>query len=193
MKKLIFTILAMTISSITLAGPFGLSMGMKKSQFKELNPTGNMFVYDTKTVPIPSSIFESYALHIGDRNGLSVITAFTEVISSNRYGFSLKERFNSLKGALEKKYGKHRLEDLLLSGSIWDKPEDFMIGLSKNERYLRAYWNNEEKSNLSDDLKSIVLIAAAIDSERGMVYVHYEFTNSEAFHAEREAIDSEAL
>lgn len=193
MKKIIFTFLVMAISNAALAGPFGLSMGMKKSQFKGLKSTDNMFIYTTETVPKPSSMFESYVLQVGDRNGLCAVKALTDIISTNRYGMSIKEKFNSLKGELEKKYGKHKLQDVLLPGSIWDDPEDFMMGLSKEERYLRAFWDEEERSNLSDDLKSIVLVAAGLSSDKGVVYIQYEFTNSEACDMERKAIDSEAL
>jgi len=126
-------------------------------------------------------------------NGLCVVKAISDTISTNRYGIALKEKFNSLKNALAKKYGKHKTHDILLPGSIWDQPEDFMMGLTKNERYFRAYWDAEEKSTLTDKLKSIILVAAGLGSENGVVYIQYDFENTEKCDKEREALDANAL
>lgn len=106
---------------------------------------------------------------------------------------ALKERFNSLKEALSKKYGKHETQDFLMPGSIWDEPEDFMAGLTKDERYLRTYWDAEEKSNLTDNLKSIILYAGGLGDEKGALYIQYEFENSEKCDQERTALDANAL
>jgi len=193
MKKVIATSAFMVVSTFAQAGPFGLSMGMQKSQIEGLESTGTPFTYETSSVPTPSSQFETYVMQIGDKNGLCVVKAISQTISTNRYGVALKERFSSLKEALSNKYGSHKTQDFLMSGSIWDEPEDFMTGLTKNERYLRAYWDAEEKSDLTDNLKAIVLVAAGLGSEKGAVYIQYEFENSEECDQEREALDADAL
>lgn len=180
-------------STLVQAGPFGLSMGMNKSQIKGLENIDAPFMYKTKTVPTPSSQLETYVMQIGDKNGLCVVKAISDVISTNRYGLALKGKFNGLKEALEKKYGKHKTQDFLLPGSIWDEPEDFMAGLKKKERYLRAYWDAEEKSTLTDNLKAIMLAAVGLGHEEGIIYIQYEFENSEKCDQESKALDANAL
>lgn len=133
MKKIITAAAFLAASTLAQAGPFGLSMGMPKSQIKGLEGTGTPFMYTTESVPTPSSQFKTYVMQVGDKNGLCVIKAISDTISTNRYGFALKDKFNALKDALTKKYGKHKTQDFLMPGSIWDEPEDFMAGLTKNE------------------------------------------------------------
>jgi hypothetical protein len=191
--KLILAISLMFSITTTYAGPFGLSMGMTKNQLEQLESTDNKFVYKTSKVPKPSSQFDTYILQIGDKNGLCVIKALTDVISTNRYGFSVKERFKSLEKALEEKYGSHKIQDLLLSGSIWDQPEDFMVGLTKNERFLRAYWDEEEHSTMSDNIRSIALVAVGVSNETGIVYIQYEFSNTDKCEEELKVFDSDTL
>ncbi|MGK5090419.1 hypothetical protein WDW89_00225 [Deltaproteobacteria bacterium TL4] len=68
-----------------------------------------------------------------------------------------------------------------------------MAGLTKEERYLCAYWDAEEQSTLTDNLKAIILIATGLGHEKGDVYIQYEFENSEKCDKEREALDANAL
>lgn len=75
MKKLVTTIAFLVVSTLAHAGPFGLSMGMQKSQIKGVEGTGTPFMYTTSSVPTPSSQFESYVMQIGDKNGLCVVKA----------------------------------------------------------------------------------------------------------------------
>ena len=193
MKKIIIAAVLAGASFVAYAGPFGLSMGMKKSQIKGLEATGTPFMYTATSVPTPSSQFKTYVMQVGDKNGLCMIKALSDTISTNRYGLALKSKFNLLNEALAKKYGKHKTQDFLMSGSIWNEPEDFMAGLTKDERYLRTYWDAEEQSTLSGNLKAIMLVASGLGHEKGVVYIQYEFENSEKCDAERKALDAGAL
>ena len=54
-------------------------------------------------------------------------------------------------------YGEYRRVDVLLPGSIWDEPEDWMMALRQNERQLQAVWDEDKGSTLSNEVSSIIL------------------------------------
>jgi len=66
MKKMIIVVVLFAVTVTAQAGPFGLSMGIKKSQIKGLKSTGTPFMYTTDSVPKPSSQFKTYVMQIGD-------------------------------------------------------------------------------------------------------------------------------
>jgi hypothetical protein len=193
MHKVSAVFIFLLISSIAHAGPFGLSMGMHKSDIKEIEKTGNPLTYRTDNVPNPSSKFETYVLQIGESCGLCAIKAVSDIIDTNRYGTKLKRKFDTLHELLSDKYGNNKKQDFLMPGSIWDEPEDFMSGLTKNERYLRAFWDEEENSNLPDNIKSIILSAEGLSREKGAIIIQYRFINSSQCQKELDRMDEEAL
>ena len=174
------------------AGPFGLSMGAKKSTFTGLENL-EKDLYKIKNAPKPHSHFQYYVLKIGDKSGLCAIRAIGKTIDTNRYGTKLKSEFEEMKELLTKKYKKGKTYDFLRSGSIWNEPEDFMTGLTKKERYLAAIWDAKEESKLPSNLKNVSLNAAGLNTEKGVIILEYNFSNIDQCKKEHEAIDADAL
>lgn len=188
---IIHIVLLFTASA--LAGPFGLSMGMTKEQIGgDLKEVGQN-LYETTSVPSPSSYFKRYMLFIDKNLGLAKVLAGTEPIRTNIYGTELKRRFQEIENLLLKKYGKNEKGDYLRHGSIWKKPKDWMTGLKKEERKLVAFWTKEPGASLSDNLEGISLEAIALDSNHGLIFIEYEFSNFEESLKRIKAAEADSL
>jgi hypothetical protein len=61
--------------------------------------------------------------------------------------------------------------DFLRAGSIWKEPEDWMMGLLKDERTLVAVWEKALPNRIHD----VVLKAGALSREKGFHKLTYEF------------------
>ena len=196
MKKsfisIICAILMLTAHS-ALAGPFGLNMGMT---IKQIDPSAKEIApgkFTTTKVPKPHSAFEQYVVQVGKKNGLCWIKAIGKDISTSSYGIELKSAFESMNEKLTKAYGKGETTDLLMPGSIWNEPNDFMMAMIKKERFLMAIWDKEKGSSLNDDLKQVGLIAIPGGRSKGYLSIEYSFSNDEACDKEIAAQEDDAL
>jgi hypothetical protein len=155
--------------------PFGFKAGMTKAQI--LEAVGDSVQKDNDDMlivtnaPKPHPDFEYYLLCVSARSGLSKVRAISKDIDSNSFGTAIQEKFSEIQTALERKYGRATdKSDGLLSGSIWNEPEDWMMGLAKEERVLHAIWQRPGGVG-------IALIASASSGSEGSVAVEYEFTS----------------
>ena len=80
---------------------------------------------------------------MSDTHGLCQINAFGKAIETNKNGHALKINFDDYVERLRKKHGKGTRHDFLVKGSIWDRPQDFMMSLVKDERYLMYSWESK--------------------------------------------------
>jgi len=191
MRRIIFILLVLLTISISGAfcGPFGLDMGMSLDRVRQVSSTtpanrGND-LYEI-TPPNTNNMFETYVVRIHPTYGVYLIKAVGVDITTNGYGTALRTAFNNLAGSLERVYGQYRLTDFLLPRSIWKDPDDFMMGLLRNERYLFAMWERKEGSNLPDDLESIAIGASALNSSKGYVSLEYYSIDYEKIKAEEQ-------
>jgi len=185
--------IVLLFTASALAGPFGLSMGMTKEQIGGDLKEVEQYWYETPSVPSPSSYFKSYRLFIDKNLGLAKIVARTEAIKTNIYGTELKRRFQEMENLLLKKYGTNEKADYLRPGSIWNKPKDWMTALEKEERDLVAFWTKESGASLLDDLEGISLMAIALDSNHGLLFIEYEFSNFEECLKRIKAAEADSL
>lgn len=193
-KKILIGLAILAILSETaIAGPFGLSMGMNKSDFKGKLKEIAPHKYTTNTVPKKHSAFETYVVKISPKSGLCYIKAIGKDISTNTYGVEVKSAFDSMESKLKKSYGKNKRVDFLRYESIWDEPKDYMPALIKGERILVSVWNKEEGSTLKGNLKDVALGASGSSRSKGYLSIDYSFTNQEACDAEIAATEDGAL
>ena len=164
-----------------MAGPFGLEMGMTLEQLKKQFTVEEMSpgVYKTSSVPNPHPDLVFYRLAITPEHGLCKIMTGTGAVTTSAYGSELRGRYNSFKSALTAKYGEGAELDFLRSGSIWQEPRYWMMGLLKKERKLITFWAEKNKPTI-DNLKSVMVEANAVNVETGFVTVGYEFENAGA-------------
>lgn len=185
-------LVAILVSHPVSAGPFGLNMGdsIETLQTLGLEATSRPDVFRLKTVPNPHSKFGHYTAFATKEGGLCKIVAIAGPISTSVYGSELKSDFESLKDALNEKYGKGKGYDFLRAGSIWNEPKDWMMGLLKKERILTTYWANLE---FPDHIHAIALEADALRSDTGTVKLSYEFENFKECRDRSKAKENESL
>jgi hypothetical protein len=175
-----------------VSGPFGLHRGMTLEQVIQI--VGKGAVKETKrddavqlsTVPKPHSAFEFYVLIFSPKDGLLKIGAIGHDINTNGFGEAVHDSFVEIRDAISQTYGQpeHNF-DFLQSGSIWKEPEDWMMGLLKEERTLAANW----RTALPNRINLILLEAKASSTEKGYLSLGYEF---DGWHEYADAIKKKA-
>ena len=163
------------------ADQFGLKMGETKKDISNkgvsLKDDGNYW-YTTEELPKGNSKLTKYDLLITPKSGLCKITSYTDILYSNSFGDQLISEFEFFEKALTKKYGINKKFDFVRSESIWEDTQYWMMGLLKKERHLTAFWSKKEGSNLpQNNIKNIGVTTSATSSEKGYVYLNYEFLN----------------
>jgi hypothetical protein len=83
--------------------------------------------------------------------------------------------------------------DFVLAESIWQDDNDWMMGLLKQERILKAYWNEEHNSKMKNNLVDIILYAVADSADEGYIAIEYIFSNFEQHKVEQQQQEDEAL
>ncbi|WP_337058256.1 hypothetical protein [Pseudomonas sp. USHLN015] len=164
-------------------GPLGFKKGLSKaeieamvgSELTAINPEENL--YGARRAPKANAALETIALVVSPTVGLCQIRALSKEIQTNGHGFQLQIAFQEMKDALSSVYGQPQLTDRLIPGSIWNKPQEWMMALLKQDRALTAHWQNDPDSPLKNDLEGIYLQARAKHSEEGFYMLQYDFSN----------------
>lgn len=200
MKKasLFLFILLLTVSAFCQPwdGPFGLKMGLTYNQLKAIDPgieriDGDLFVM--ANVPISHPDFEYYCMTIDPQSGLARTGGFTTEIHTNKYGEDLVDKFWEFAWILEEKYGDYEEVSYLNEGSMWDEPDDFMMGLYLEERTLACFWSADAGSMLPNNINYITLLATANEENTGQIMLRYDFNNFSDYYEARENEKKEAF
>jgi hypothetical protein len=156
--------------------PFGLRPGSTVEQVLAVvgrpsvkHSNGNAYILNTAPSPHPD--FDEYVLLFSPSKGLVKLMAYSKTIVTNGWGQEVQSKFDEVNEALTKKYGTGKKLDYLRSGSLWDEPKDWMMGLRKGERTLVSYW----EPTTDDDVTLISLSAKAVSLEEGKLVLTYEF------------------
>lgn len=170
-------------------GPFGLEAGVSVDTIEKMTgqtpriakESENLYV--TSSVPKPNDAFEKYGLVISPTVGLCVIRAVGKTIQTNDYGHQLQSVYGEMRDALAEVYGKPKTYDLLMPSSIWKDPNDWMMGLVKQDRMLQAEWTGPSMKN---NIVSVSIDARATNRDKGYFVVEYTFNNTAACSAEQQ-------
>ena len=179
---------------MTLPAPFRLSLGMKLEDFSEFMPVEVApFKYRLDKPPKPHPAFEFYILQIAPESGLSWIKAIGNDIPTNGFGNSINSAFLEMEGKLKNTYGKCERTDLLLQGSIWNEPQDWMMALVKGERLLASHWEEKTGAKLTEAIESVFLVANGRDTDSGFIAIEYTLKNNSAAAQEIASSQDDAL
>ncbi|CAB5583980.1 Uncharacterised protein [Pseudomonas putida] len=171
-------------------GPFGLEAGLSKDLIEKMSGQQLTMGDETQSLyilhspPKPNDAFEEYALVISPSVGLCQIRAIGKTIVTNNYGHQLREAFTKLQDSLAAVYGKPKVFDWLLPGSIWNEPRDWTNALHKKDRTLVAEWHASSAAPLKSGVQRINMAAFAESGDKGYLAVQYSFDNYEACKAE---------
>lgn len=176
-------------------------MGLSVSELRALHPDlkeqrPNLF--STAVPPSPHDAFEMYYLHSSSSTGLCNVIALGKTIATNLFGEELKRAHKSLRETLIEKYGSPSKDfNFLRKGSLWTKPEDWMMGLHKGDRTVMVIWEKPTKNvkgvEWPNDLLAITLDADSNGTASGYVTLKYAFANEPACHAENKKQSKNSL
>ncbi|WP_256819197.1 hypothetical protein [Pseudomonas putida] len=172
------------------SGPFGLEAGLSKDLIERM--TGQLLtvgdeaqsLYMLDTPPKPNDAFEQYGLIISPTVGLCQIRALGKTINTNDYGHQLRDAFENLQSALTTVYGKPKIFDAIMPGSLWKDSRDWMMSLYKKDRSLIAEWHSTQSAPLKSDVKGITMVARAEGTDKGYIMAQYSFANEPTCEAE---------
>ncbi|MEO3480666.1 hypothetical protein AAFO90_23795 [Phaeobacter sp. CAU 1743] len=159
------------LSSVrAVAGPFGVDStdGFDLDQY-ECSEIAKAF-YSCENVPKPHPDFEQYIVQYHPEVGVCMIKGVGKDIQDNRYGGSTVSAVDEIYGQVSSKYGEVKKFDYLMTGSIWDEPEDWMMGLAKDERTY-AYFG--EITPVVDGISKYIVAGKASRSDVGYVIVEF--------------------
>lgn len=176
-KGLLLVAFVLLACSAVFAGPFGIEMGWTYDQLVSngVKVIGDPYVdnnvasYEVAPEKTHSS-FDYYIVRIDEKEGVYSIEAYGS-IQTNEFGTQAKEAYENMKQQLSKGYGKPIELEYLKSGSIWDEPRDWMMGLVKQERTCSSFWMFEGRA---DHLQSVLLDLTAKYTDTGRLVLRYE-------------------
>ena len=161
---------------------------------EDLKPVANSAdLYTSASLPKKNAEFEAYGLLISPDAGLCQIRAVGKSIDTDSFGIALKSKYEELSDSLSSIYGKADKNDFLISGSIWKEPKYWMMSLDKKERFLSAEWKGTKEKPLKNNLISVSIEARADGSEKGYIFLQYNFTNNDICKAEIEGAKKSSL
>lgn len=176
----VFLLLALCLSAgNATAGPFSLHQGMSQQELASRFPikeAGGPGVFAAKNIPGGHPELEDYLFVIGEKRGLCRIIATTKTEQADAYGEAVKRAFGRWEEDLTAKYGAGEKTDFLRSGSLWNLPRDWMMGLYRNERYLEKEWS--AAAAVDPELEGITLKAMAPSNSAYFITLRYDFKNS---------------
>ncbi|WP_462183736.1 hypothetical protein [Acinetobacter baumannii] len=193
MRNIIACCLLIYCPFVSAEIPFGLKAGMSLNEIKKFDAKpvelgdGNFII---KNVPKPYDGFKDYVVKVSPTIGLCKVVGWGKPVKTSVYGDGLSSEFDSVKSGLTTKYGAPNGDyNFLRAKSIWSQPNEWMMGLYKEERILAATWEPKD----SDGVKNIMLKAKAKSTNEGYITVAYEFFNTESCYKEKKVKDISGL
>jgi hypothetical protein len=174
-------------------GPFGLWMGMIKSDFDQPLTELAPCKFQAKTVSHPHPAFANYIVHISPRAGLFLVKATGKPIVASPDGAELKSAFEVMEKKLSTIYGKQKKIDTLFDESHWAAPEDWMQSVFSKERFLASEWSRETGASIDESYSSITLSICVDNVYAGYIALEYSFKNFAIAQAEILALEDVVL
>ena len=190
--------LAMSLISISPASAqqFGLKMGETLSQVKskgiKIEKKADN-VWSAPYLPYGNKMFDDYRMFITPKAGLCKVTAYISEIPDSKYGDRTKDKYESIRDSLNKRYGEGREYNFLRSGATWKNSDEWMWSMYKEERILSAFWDVSPNKVGKSNLNSIQLKVTGLSTETTMISLSYEFTNMDSCVSEDKKSDSNNL
>lgn len=169
-------------------GPFGIDIGMTYEDITrvcngnepDLYSGESYYIYPVNSHPL----FKTYLAWISKKYGVYYIRAYSENITCSEYGTEVKNKYNNILTALEKKYGSFNKIDTIDSSYNYKDDKYWMKGLKEGARTYKARWYATRDT--IDKFDGIVGIYIGIDiankysTSEAYIWIEYEFRNSNA-------------
>lgn len=185
MKKLFLLLILLSAPILLFSAPFGLSMGMTLDDLTEACDGADLehieddcyYVFPVKKHPL----FKHYLAFVDDDEGLYLIRAVSDEISTNDYGTEIQNAFSEIKEHISKTYGRPRMIDEIASDTLWKDDKYWLRALAEGSRAYAAIWESSAKNELKDDLNNVSIYASAKNyPQTGWITLEYDFNNMQA-------------
>ena len=175
MRTIIFMIMLLC-SGVANAQAFGVNMGDTVSKHGGVSIGDSL--YRIK-VPQPNSEFESYLALATPSTGICKVIGIGRDYKNDSYGTQIRSSYASLQQALNSKYGANKTFDFIRSGALWDKQNEFVWSIFKNERTMATFWTRNEGSTLPATMTGVSLQIKSTSASSIYIGLTYEFANSD--------------
>jgi len=161
---------------------FGLREGLTKNEIEArgivlLPVEGQRNFYGTTSLSKTNQGFERFFLTISPDAGLCIVQGVGASVETDSYGMRFRQKFQERATVLDAAYGQGEITDVLLDGSIWKAPGDWMMGLKKQQRILSEAWDANNDGLQRNHLKSVYMESIGIDMTTGYFVLKYMFNN----------------
>lgn len=158
------------------SNPFGLDLDKHPTKYGCSLIQNGKYRYHCGTVPKPHPELEAYVVKYARGVGICSVGAIGKTIRNDKYGFTTKERVDTIAKQLKRKYGvETKKYDRLFTGSIWDEPDDWMMGVLKQERFYGYVWSTEDGFKPVAEVAKIGVFATAVANDAGFVKLEFYF------------------
>jgi len=117
-----------------------------------------------------------YSVKYVDGVGICYVNAIGKTIENDSFGFTTKQRVDAIAKQLRQKYGVETDKgDFLFPGSIWDDPDDWMMGIRRKERIYAYLWSSKDGFKPVGEVAELAVAAQAVSGYAGLVQVGFTF------------------
>lgn len=166
-----------------MSAPFGIEFYTPIESLNVIQELGQGAYIVAPATPHP--LFETFVVRATPSLGVVWIKGITPAIENDNFGSDTRAMVDRLAEQLTQKYGAGERTDLLLNGSIWSEPQDWMSSLNNRERFYHVEWK-APRSRLPDNLQSIFMGATPFENFGASIVVEYASRRSEEADAELE-------
>lgn len=183
----------MNYLTLLLLWPFGLADDATPESLGAVAVGGNPGIYYVAEVPRPHPKFDFYTITYHESTGICGVIAGTEKIDSNSSGTGLISAFKRLESQVSVRYGQGEFTNYLISGSIWDESNDFLMSLATGDRLWHTVWHFDEVTAQINQLSEVRLYLVSSGRSNGQVVLEYSGLNFEECDAAIQSDQSEVF
>lgn len=174
-----------------MSSPFGIRFYSTITELQVLHDIGQ-YAYEV-VAPGPHPLFKSYFVLSTPSLGIVWVKGITPQIENDNFGSETCATVDRIEMQLTQKYGRPKKRDLLMDGSIWTEPQDWMNGLTNRERFYSYSWKKSAIPQLPEDLDTIYIGAVPHDGLTAEVVLEYASPRLKEAEAELERQMSDLL
>lgn len=160
-----------------MSAPFGIAFHSSIASLQVLQDLGQGIYVVQPDAPHP--LFDVYAVQATPSLGVVWVKGITPCIENDNFGTATRAAVDRLADQLAQKYGPPEKMDMLLEGSIWNEPQDWMNSLNDRERVYSYSWEPEKVTQLPEDLECIFLGAVPHEGNAASIVLEYSSRRKE--------------
>jgi hypothetical protein len=168
------------------SGPFGVEMAATASSYN-CTVTDDPLYFTCSTLPKTHPDMDYYVIMAPPETGVCWVKGLSIDVSTNGHGSALKSKVDTISDQIASVYGQGKRYDLLVSGSIWDDSNDWMMGLHQSDRHYYYRWSTDSGAALKADVEEVYVSAKALSGNKGFVAAEFYFENFEECKAAEKA------